>query len=70
MPVLPIAERKRGPLSSLWMPAAARYSSIGFKLVMRGHLVPFAAFFVQAHPPALASGVPHSGSNGVSQVMV
>jgi hypothetical protein len=30
---------------------------IGFQIVMRRHLMPFAAFFMQAHPPAFAFGV-------------
>jgi hypothetical protein len=54
----PAAERKRGTLPPSRMPAGVYIGvEIGFQGVVRRHFVPFAAFLVQADPPALALGI-------------
>ena len=56
VPVRPTAERKSGSCRR-HVTNAGRLcigAEIGFQIVMRRHFVAFAAFFVQADPPALA----------------
>ena len=53
----PARGAEEGVLLRLASPAASQIGvEIGFEIVMRRHLVALAAFFVEAHPPALALG--------------
>jgi hypothetical protein len=54
-PVRPRAERNRGAFFIRTDAGGAQiFVEEGFELVVGGHFVALAAFFVEAHPPALA----------------
>jgi hypothetical protein len=56
-PVLPIVERKRGCCRPRGAGRGQIFIEKLLELVMCRHLVLFAAFFAEPHPPALAGGV-------------